>query len=228
MRATAELLARGGHHEVSSRAVSTAAGVQAPTIYRQFGDMRGLLDAVARETFAEYVRQKATREQTDDSIEDLRRGWDIHVAFGLANPAVHALIYDAPTTMADASVARDAATILNGLVARVAEAGRLRVTVPHAVSLIAAAGEGVTRSLIATPPDARDLRLSATMREAVIAAITVAPLDVSPGTTAPGQQRVAASAARRATARADVPGVLSSAERLLLGEWLDRLADVGG
>jgi AcrR family transcriptional regulator len=37
---------------VSTRAVSAAARVQAPTICRIFGDKRGLLDAVARYCFS--------------------------------------------------------------------------------------------------------------------------------------------------------------------------------
>ena len=47
LRSTMELLARGGREAVTTRAVGNAAGVQSPTIYRQFGDMRGLLDEVA-------------------------------------------------------------------------------------------------------------------------------------------------------------------------------------
>jgi len=66
VRAASELLVRGGRKAVTTRAFSAAAGVQAPTIYRQFGDMRGLLDAVARETLSAYVREKAVRAQTDD------------------------------------------------------------------------------------------------------------------------------------------------------------------
>ncbi len=41
LQAAARLLAEGGREAVSTRAVSSAAGVQAPTIYRQFGDMQG-------------------------------------------------------------------------------------------------------------------------------------------------------------------------------------------
>src|SRR5688572_30149327 len=91
--AAAELLTRGGREAVSTRAVSAEAGVQAPAIYRQFGDMQALLHAAAREVLARYVRQKAAREPADDPLEDLRRGWDLHVAFGLANPAAYALLY---------------------------------------------------------------------------------------------------------------------------------------
>src|ERR1700736_6117700 len=86
VRAAVELLATGGRNAVTTRAVSAAAGVQAPTIYRHFGDMQGLLDVVARETLAIHVGEQATRALTNDPVEDLRRGWDLHIAFGLAHP----------------------------------------------------------------------------------------------------------------------------------------------
>ena len=49
LRAATELLATGGRDAVTTRAVSAAAGVQPPTIYRHFGDMQGLFEAVARD-----------------------------------------------------------------------------------------------------------------------------------------------------------------------------------
>ena len=226
VRAAAELLARGGREAVSTRSVSAAAGVQAPTIYRHFGDMRGLLDAAARETLAAYVRSKATRKPTADPVADLRRGWDRHVAFGLANPAVFTLLYADPTAGAAPAV-QDGEAILHTLVSRIAEAGRLRVSVPHAVRLIAAGGAGATLSLIATPPEARDPRLADAMRDAVIAAVTVPASDESPA-EAPGPERVAARAVALTAVLAESPGVLTAAERRLLGEWLDRLAAASG
>lgn len=229
LRAAGELLARGGRPALTTRAVSAAAGVQAPTLYRQFGDLRGLLDALARETLADYVREKATAEPADDPVEELRRGWDRHVAFGLAHPGAYVLIYGDPSAAAhDAPAARhDGEAILRGLVSRIARAGRLRVDVAHAVRLIAAAGEGVTLSLIACPPGARDPRLSVAMREAVLAAITTAPTaDDNAPEAAPGPGRVAARAVALRAVLAEVApaGVLSPAEAHLLGEWLDRLA----
>lgn len=224
MRAAAELLTQGGRQALSTRAVSAAAGVQAPTIYRQFGDMQGLLNAVARETLAGYVRQMATQERAVDPIEDLRRGWNLHVSFGLANPAAYVLIYGDPTVMTDVPAARDDLAILHELVTRVAVAGSLRVSVPHAVRLLIAAGIGVTLSLIAVPADERDPQLSAAMREAMFAAITIAP--TSDG--APGPGRVSARAVALRAVLAEATGVLSLAEQHLFNEWLDRLADADG
>ncbi len=47
LHAAERLLSEHGREGVSTRAVSAAAGVQAQTIYRQYGDMAGLLNAVA-------------------------------------------------------------------------------------------------------------------------------------------------------------------------------------
>ena len=67
---------------------------------------------------------------------------------------------------------REGVALLQALVARVAEAGRLRVDVAHATNLLHAAGTGVQLTLAATPPEERDPRLSETIFEAILAAIT--------------------------------------------------------
>src|SRR4029079_19183669 len=140
LRAATELLATGGRSAVTTRAVSAAAGVQPPTIYRHFGDMQGLLEAVARDTLPIYAREKASRPLTNDPVEDLRRAWDLHIAFGLAHPDAYALLYSAPSVAAYRPVRDEGVALLQGLVARIAEAGRLRVDVAHATDLIHAAG----------------------------------------------------------------------------------------
>ena len=227
LRAAVELLATGGRDAVTTRAVSAAAGVQPPTIYRQFGDMQGLLDAAARETVAVHIREQATRALTNDPVEDLRRGWDLYVAFGLAHPDAFALLRSAPSVAASVSAIHEGVAVLQGLVARIAEAGRLRVDVPHATALLYAAGTGVTSTLAATPPEERDPRLSETMRETILTAITVpAPAEAPNG----GHERTSAAervAVHAVALRALLPearGVLSAAERQLLSDWLERLA----
>jgi AcrR family transcriptional regulator len=227
VRAATELLATGGRNAVTTRAVSAAAGVQPPTIYRHFGDMQGLLDVVARETLAVHVREQATRALTNDPVEDLRRGWDLHIAFGLANPDAFALLYSAPSVAASVSVIHEGVEVLQGLVARIAEAGRLRVDVAHATDLIHAAGTGVTLTLAATPPEERDPRLSETMREAILTALTVPAAAETPNgetNAAPAAEQVAVHAVALQALLTDAPGVLSAAERQLLSDWLDRLA----
>ena len=143
-------------------------------------------------------------------------------------PDAFALLYSAPSVAAYTSVIHEGVAVLQGLVARIAEAGRLRVDVAHATNLIHAAGTGVTLTLAGTPPDQRDPRLSETMREAILSAITVpASAANSKGAldAAPAAERVAVHAvALRALLPTETPGVLSPAERQLLSDWLDRLA----
>ena len=90
--AAAGLIAAGGRDAATTRAVAAAAAVQAPTIYRLFGDKRGLLDAVAEHGLAAYVAGKSVREPHPDPVQDLRDGWDMHVAFGLAHPGLFAIM----------------------------------------------------------------------------------------------------------------------------------------
>jgi AcrR family transcriptional regulator len=227
LRAATELLATGGRAAVTTRAVSAAAGVQPPTIYRHFGDMQGLFEAVARDTFATYAREKASRSLTNDPVEDLRQAWDLHIAFSLAHPDVFALLYSGPSVAAFRPVIDEGVALLRDLVARIAEAGRLRVDVAHATGLLHAAGTGLSITLAATPPEERDPRLAETMREALLAAITVPDsaeaLDEAPG-AAPAAERVAVHAVALRALLTDAPNALSPAERQLLGDWLDRLA----
>jgi len=220
LAATAKLLDEGGREAVSTRAVGAAAGVQAPTIYRLFGDKQGLLDAVAAEGFAAYLNSKTGLEPTADPVRDLRAGWDLHVGFGLANPALYLLMYGEPRPGAAPPAAVAGAEILAAHIHRIAEAGRLRVSEERAASLVHAAGCGTTITLIATAPERRDPELSAMAREAVIAAITTdAPALASPGP-------VGAAVALRAVLPQTT--ALTVREQGLMREWLDRIAGSAG
>ncbi len=221
VEAAAELLATDGREAVSTRAVSAAAGVQAPTIYRLFGDKQGLLDAVAAHGIAEYLHGKTARERDPDPVADLRRGWDLHVGFGLAHPALYALVFGDPRPGGESPAERQAAAVLAGMIRRVAEAGRLRVSEERAAHLVHSTGRGVTLTLIGMVPERHDLALSEFARESVISAITTD----GPGRTEAGAGPVATSV----TLRALLPEltVLTDAERGLLREWLDRIAAEG-
>jgi AcrR family transcriptional regulator len=218
--AAAALLTEGGREAVSTRAVSAAAGVQAPAIYRIFGDKQGLLDAVASHGFATYLTGKNALPHSADPVEDLRAGWDLHVGFGVANPAYYALIYGEPRPGTSPPAAVAAAEVLAGQVRRIAEAGRLRVSEERAAHLIHAAGCGMTFTLIALPEDRRDPALSVLARESIIAAVTT---DASPAADP-------AVASRAVALRAVLPttAALTANERNLLDEWLDRIAEECG
>ena len=214
----AKLLATDGPDAVTTRSVALAAGVQAPTIYRLFGDKNGLLEAVAEHGFASYMARKHPINAGDDPVENLRAGWELHVGFGLANPELFRLMHTALRTPGGQAAAASGAAVLQARVHRVAEAGRLRVTERRAVELISAAGTGVVFTLIDQPEDERDGGLAGTAWESVCAAILV---DENTDPVTAGSPAAAA-----VTLRAGLPGVtaLSATERALLGDWLDRIA----
>ena len=212
----AELLAAQGPDAVTTRSVALAAGAQAPTIYRLFGDKNGLLDAVVEHGFASYLARKPPAGGDGDPVESLHAGWELHVGFGLANPELFRLMHTALRTPGGQAAAAAGAGTLQARVHRVAEAGRLRVTERRAVDLIHAAGTGVVLTLIDQAADERDDTIADTAWESVCATILT---DASTAIEGP----VAAAV----TLRAALPGLtaLTPAERALLGDWLDRIAD---
>jgi AcrR family transcriptional regulator len=212
----AELLATAGPDAVTTRSVALAAGVQAPTIYRLFGDKSGLLDAVVEYGFASYMARKHL-DPDSDPVESLRAGCELHVGFGLANPELFRLMHTALRTPQGRAAATGAG-VLQARVHRVAEAGRLRVTERRAVELIQAAGTGVVFTLIDQAEDERDDTLADTAWESVSAAIL----------TDHSTAAVTGPAAAAVTLRAALPDLtaLTPAERALLGDWLDRIAEL--
>ena len=212
--AAARLLRSDGPDAVTTRAVAARADVQPPTIYRIFGDKEGLLDAVAEHVLATYIAGKARTVDSDDALADLRAGWDMHIEFGLANPAVFALLAD-PRGRTRSSIGTAGDDVLRGRVRRLAASGRLRVGEQRAVDLIRAAGTGVVLTLLSTPVERRDLGLADAAYDAVIRAIT------TDTPAAPAGNVIAAAV----TLRTELPGltVLSEAEAALFTDWLDRI-----
>jgi AcrR family transcriptional regulator len=214
--AASALIAEGGRDAATTRAVATAAGIQAPTLYRLFGDKRGLLDAVTEAAMAEYLAGKAQREPQADPVQDLREGWDTHVAFGLAHPGLFSIMSAEPHAGPASASVKTGLEYLRQRIRRIAQAGRLRVGEDRAVAMVQSACVGAVLTLLGTPPAQRDPGLSDAVREAVIAAITGdAVIDDTPG---------AAGAALALRATLDDASALSAGERLLLDEWLGRIA----
>ncbi|KIG14276.1 Transcriptional regulator, TetR family protein [Enhygromyxa salina] len=215
--AAAGLIASGGRDAATTRAVAAAAAVQAPTIYRLFGDKRGLLDAVAEYEMAAYMTQKAARRPHPDPVQDLRDGWDMHVAFGLGHPGLFAIMSGGPDQRPASAAVAAGLELLRGRVRRIALAGRLRVSEQRAVALLHAVGTGTVLALLGQPDEQRDCGLSEVAREAVVAAITteaVAPAQPGPS-----------GAATALRASLDQSTVLTSGERHLLEELLERIAN---
>lgn len=215
--AAIQLIASGGRDAATTRAVAAGAGVQAPTIYRLFGDKRGLLDAVAQHGLADYVAKKSVRVANADPVQELREGWDMHVEFGLAHPGLFTIIASdlQPRPLMPAAAA--GLEILRERIRNIARAGRLQVSEARAVSMLQAVCIGTVLTLISQPEGQRDPGLSESAREAVIAAIS--------GDAAITAEAGPSAAAVTLRASLDQTSVLSSGERHLLEELLDRISD---
>ncbi len=217
----ARLLQEQGPAAVTTRGVAEGAGVQAPTIYRLFGDKDGLLEAVAEHVMASFAAGKAAIVEAAsagnvDPLDDLRAGWEAQIDFGVANPTLFRLLSD-PDRVRNSPAAEMGRRVLEARVQRIAATGRLRVSEQRAGAIIQAAGIGTIQTLLATPPEHRDAGLAASMYEAVLRQI----LTDAPASSELGP--MAATVAFRAVApKLDM---LSAAEQQLLSEWLDRVVE---
>ncbi|MCS5719723.1 TetR/AcrR family transcriptional regulator [Herbiconiux sp. CPCC 205763] len=212
------LLQHHGPAAVTTRGVAQGAGVQAPTIYRLFGDKDGLLEAVAEHVMASYVSKKAAVVEAAsvdgvDPLVDLRAGWQTQIDFGLNNPDLFRLVSES-NRVRDSPALASGKRVLEARVHRVAETGRLRVSEQRAVGIIQAAGTGAVQTMLGTPPEQRDLGLADDLYEAVLRQILTDAPEPADG----------AAIATTVAFRAIAPGLdsLSEAERQLLLEWLDR------
>ncbi|MFJ9773998.1 TetR/AcrR family transcriptional regulator [Kitasatospora sp. NPDC101157] len=224
VEAAVELLETGGPDAVSTRAVAAAAGMQPPAIYRLFGDKDGLLEAVAEHGYAQFLERKRAQLDPDpqDPVEELRRGWDMVVEFGVSRPHLFAVMNRATGRGSDVAH-RAGLEILHGRVRRLAAGGWLRVDEELASQIIRATGQGAVLTWHSTPADRRNPALLTVLRESMVAAVTRAEPAVPAAESGP-----AAAARALCAALPDDADVLSDAEQRLLREWLTRLAADGG
>jgi AcrR family transcriptional regulator len=214
LNAAADLIAASPGEDFSLRSVCDAAGVKMPTLYHFFGSKQGLIDAVIERGFDMYLGEKMAMESSGDPIQDLRKGWDAHVEFGLRNPGFYTLMYGKVRPGYAPAEQSRASEILGSLTADAETQGRLVVDSKQAAAHILAANIGVTlRLIIAAVPDQQ---LSAAVREGVFAAIT--------GTSQSGaaEEKPAHTVIEYAASHAEV---LGTAETQLLIRWLQRLED---
>ena len=217
LRAAESLLSEHGREGVSTRAVSAAAGVQAQTIYRQYGDMAGLLNAVARHGFASYLQEKTASSgpSSGDPVADLRSGWNAHIEFGLRNPAMYALMYGEPRPGME-SATDDIRAALTAVLQRIAAGGRLAVGIEQATEIVLAANVGTALALLDARSRKRlvDNTFADTMREMVVATITT---EVDGAAESAGM--VASSPPMVRSAVALVAGLAEVQERFTPGEF---------
>lgn len=225
LKAAVKLLAEAGPAGLSTRAVAAAAGVQTPALYRFFADKDGLLDAVASYGFESYLAAKRAFEPGADPVDDLRRGWDVHVEFGLANPAIYTLMYGNVRPGHRPAAAAENRAILRGMLERANVQGLLRVSVEEATVAIEASTTGAVLLLLAQPEHARRAELIRPLRDIVLDAVT------EPGTPRAADRSPVADRARSLlgiiTPAGDADPVTASgfsvSEAGLLREWLARL-----
>jgi AcrR family transcriptional regulator len=197
LEVAAGILEREGAQAVSTRSVAAAAGIRAASLYQLFDDKDGLLAALAIHAFDIYLAEKQTLAHTDDPVDDMRRGWDAHVDFGLRHPAFYLLMFgtDRP--------------------------GRRPVPSALAAQLTLAAIIGVTLSLIGAPVEDRDPEISARMRDTVIDSLTTDPPSAAED---PGLASRALALDAALTAGDGDAVSLRPTETALLRDWLQRLA----
>jgi AcrR family transcriptional regulator len=220
LEVAADILEREGAQAVSTRSVAAAAGIRAASLYQLFGDKDGLLAALAIHAFDSYLAEKHTLARTDDPVDDMRRGWDMHVDFGLRHPAFYLLMFGTDRPGRRPPAADEAHDLLLKFLDRAAAAGRLRVPPAHAARLCLAAITGVTLSLIGAPVEDRDPEISARMRDALIDSLITDP----PPATDPGLASRALALDAALTAADGVVLPLRPAETALLRDWLHQLA----
>lgn len=214
LSAASALLSAGGTEAVTTRAVAEAAGVQTPALYRFFQDKSALLDALVEFGFAAYLASKPPVPDPGDPITALRRGWDLHVEFGLSNPALYRLMYADGRSASGA--AREVYRRVQHQISRIARSGRLRLDETRAAQLLQSAACGLVFTLLNVPENERDMSLSAIARDAAFASITSEAPVVSAPTI------VAVAVALRA--QIGRTAALTEMERGLMAEWLDRIA----
>ncbi|MFD0686141.1 TetR/AcrR family transcriptional regulator [Actinomadura fibrosa] len=210
-------LASSSDHEVATRAVCEAVGVSQPVLYRLFGDKRGLLDAVAEHGYERYTALKAAQEQTGDPVADLHAGWDGHMEFARANPALYQLMFT-PRPWSRSTARERVMDLLTAALTRCAAAGALKLEPRTAAQLILAANIGTALDHIARPALFDDPATSHRMRDAVFSHVL---------TTTPTEHDTdhLRTAALRLRAQLQLGGTdaLEPAETALLQRWLERI-----
>jgi AcrR family transcriptional regulator len=144
--AAIDILEAQGIEGLTTRAVCEATGVTAPTLYHHFTNKEGLVAAVIRHGVHEFLARKRDLPLTDDPVADLRRGWDGWIGFAHARPRLFRLM----TQMAgaDGAATGEAYAIMQRLVERIAQAGRLETDTETAARAIWAASNGVLMSFL--------------------------------------------------------------------------------
>ncbi|MEV6595200.1 TetR/AcrR family transcriptional regulator [Streptomyces acidicola] len=161
----ADLLQAAQGGEVSTRAITQAAGVQAPTLYHYFGSKQGLLDEVVSHGFHRFLEEHQA-SSVDDPIEAVARAWDMHVRFGVEHPAFYAHLYARVEPGYKCGVVSQVELML--LSSLEGAVGQLTVSPADAAKTILAASSGVVITMIGELDGTVDWALSDRTRDAIL------------------------------------------------------------
>ena len=221
--AAEELLDASPDRDIATRAVCEAVGVGAPVLYRLFGDKSGLLSALVDYGFDRYLATKRAAEPSEDPVVDLRNGWDTHLEFARAHPAVYRLMFS-PSFATVPSAAQEAMRLLREVLDRCAAAGRLRVEPGAAAQMIMSANIGVALNLVTQPENYPDPELSRRVRDAVHTAVLVPDRAGAAQAVGDDEGSLVIAALQLAAVLRKRPTELGEPETALLLHWLDTLA----
>ncbi|MFE5110605.1 TetR/AcrR family transcriptional regulator [Streptomyces sp. NPDC056663] len=222
MDIAAELLAASTSGQISTREVCEASGITPPTLYHHFGDKDGLLQAVVTEGFERYLTCKRALGMTGDLVRDFRRGWDMHVEFGVSNPALYHVMYGRPGKGRTTPAAEAAHAHLVAMMHELDDAGRLQLPAEVAADVLEAAAVGTTLHLIRTRSTVDD-PMAVIVRDAV-AATVIGPARTYTASPATAQLEQAAARLRVELPHGPV-ATLRASETALMHEWLSELTN---
>jgi AcrR family transcriptional regulator len=232
LEAAVDLLSRSADPEISTREVCEVAGITAPALYHHFGDKERLLSAIVDRGWARFLESKraVAAGAHEDPLDDVRSGWDNHLAFARENPNFYRLMWSAGV-VASSAAPREGHEMLIAVLERCAQRGRLRVSVETAARMLMAAATGAALSIISRPELFAEDRFATHLREAVIAGIS-APADTSGAKRSrvqtpspPNGVSLSAAAATLSSRLRTEPTSLTDTERALMQQWLRTLAD---
>lgn len=165
-------LAERGVEGFSLRQVARRAGVSHAAPAHHFGDVQGLLTALAAEGFRQFLAAQAAREAqaADDPAEQLVAAGLGYVDFALARPALFRLLWQsARPDFCDPDLGGAARAAFQHLVDQVTAAGG-RSTADEAAAWAVAHGmadllaSGRLEAVGSLSPEARDAMITAVMR----------------------------------------------------------------
>jgi AcrR family transcriptional regulator len=231
LEAAAKLLAKSPDGEVSTREISDAAGVTAPTLYHYYRDKETLLQAAVDFGWANFLSSKravatVVHEQIGD---DIRAGSYNHIDFAVKNPNFYRLMWS-PGVAQNSVALREAHKMLYDRMKLGASRGQLRVSPAMAARIVMSATVGAALSLITQPEHYTDDSFAKQLLEAVIAFVAVDQAGNGhrrPRRAVAKAPTVASLASTLSAKLESDPTPLSAAERELMQQWLTQLADRG-